>query len=103
MLNPRSTPAPPPRKLGQKGGVENAIGRLKRALPRKIDLAALPHARLNAIIANYNNTPRKCLGYLTPAEIFNPLHFKCESTPASSAGRREKGNVAKGPKSELEM
>ena len=69
-----------PRAPWQKGGVENAIGRLRRALPRKADLAALPQARLNAIIANYNNTPRKCLGFLTPAEIFNPLHFKCEST-----------------------
>jgi len=30
----------------------------------------------------YNNTPRKCLGYLTPAEVFwdQVLHFKCEST-----------------------
>ena len=77
-----------PRAPWQKGGVENAIGRLRRALPRKTDLAALPQTQLNAIIANYNNTPRKCLGYLTPAEIFNPLHFKCESTPASRAGRR---------------
>ena len=27
-------------------------------------------------------TPRKCLGYLTPAEVFSNhlLHFKCEST-----------------------
>jgi transposase, IS30 family len=77
-----------PRAPWQKGGIENAIGRLRRALPRKTDLAALPQAHLNAIIANYNNTPRKCLGFRTPAETFNPLHFKCESTPASSAGRR---------------
>jgi transposase, IS30 family len=77
-----------PRAPWQKGGVENAIGRLRRALPRKTDLAALPQTQLNAIIANYNNTPRKCLGFQTPAEIFNPLHFKCESTPVSSTGRR---------------
>ena len=72
----------------QKGSVENTIGRLRRALPRKTDLATLPKARINAIIANYNNTPRKCLGFLTPAETFNPLHFECESTPVSSTGRR---------------
>jgi transposase, IS30 family len=70
----------------QKGGVENAIGRLRRALPTKTDIASLPQTRLNAIIANYNHTPRKCLGFQTPAEIFNPLHFKCESTPGSSPG-----------------
>ena len=30
----------------------------------------------------YNNTPRKCLGYRSPAEIFSNqvLHLKCEST-----------------------
>ena len=35
-----------------------------------------------------NNTPRKCLGYQTPAEIFSNhlLHFKCESTSSRSQG-----------------
>jgi IS30 family transposase len=75
-----------PRAPWQKGGVENAIGRLRRALPRKTKLETLPLARLNAIIANYNHTPRKCLGFKTPAETFNPLHFGCESTPVSSTG-----------------
>jgi len=29
----------------------------------------------------YNHTPRKCLGFRTPAEVFAKLlHFKCEST-----------------------
>ena len=75
-----------PRAPWQKGGVENAIGRLRRALPTKTDLAALPEIQLNAIIASYNHTPRKCLGFQTPAEIFNPLHFQCESTPVSTTG-----------------
>lgn len=77
-----------PRAPWQKGGVENAIGRLRRSLPTKTDLATLPQDQLNAILANYNHTPRKCLGFKTPAEIFNPLHFECESTPASNTGRR---------------
>ena len=66
----------------QKGGVENAIGRLRRTLPRKTDLAALPEKRFTQLIQAYNNTPRKCLGYRTPAEIFfeSVLHLKCEST-----------------------
>ena len=66
----------------QKGGVENAIGRLRRTLPRKTDLAALPQERFTQMIQAYNNTPRKCLGYRTPAEIFieSVLHLKCEST-----------------------
>ena len=66
----------------QKGGVENAIGRLRRTLPRKTDLAALSEDRFTQLIQAYNNTPRKCLGYRTPAEIFQNqvLHLKCEST-----------------------
>ena len=66
----------------QKGGVENAIGRLRRTLPRKTDLAALPQARFTQLLQAYNNTPRKCLGYKTPAETFwdSVLHLKCEST-----------------------
>lgn len=75
-----------PRAPWQKGGVENAIGRLRRDLPRKTDITALPHSSLNAILAKHNNTPRKCLGFLTPAETFQPLHFECESTPGSSPG-----------------
>src|SRR5918997_1730517 len=46
----------------QKGGIENAIGRLRRSSPRKADLAGLVEA--------YNATPRKCLAFLTPAEVF---------------------------------
>src|SRR3546814_3135763 len=67
-----------PRAPWQKGGVENAIGRLRRNLPRKTNLDNLSAKAIDAIIANYNNTPRKCLGFLTPAETFLPLHFKCE-------------------------
>ena len=70
----------------QKGGVENAIGRLRRNLPRKTNLDDLSAKALDAIIAKHNNTPRKCLGFKTPAETFSPLHFKCESTPGSSPG-----------------
>ena len=66
----------------QKGGIENAIGRLRRTLPRKTDLATLTPARFTQLVQAYNNTPRKCLGYQTPAEVFwdQLLHLKCEST-----------------------
>jgi IS30 family transposase len=71
----------------QKGGVENAIGRLRRTLPRKTDLDSLSNEALDKRVAQYNNTPRKCLGFQTPAEAFlQPLHFKCESTPGSTPG-----------------
>ena len=57
-----------PHKPWQKGGIENAIGRLRRHLPRKTDLAALPPDDLQACVLRYNNTPRKCLRFLTPLE-----------------------------------
>lgn len=69
-------------KPWQKGGIENAIGRMRRTLPRKIDLTTISEDRFVELIRAYNNTPRKCLDYQTPAELFwsKMLHFKCEST-----------------------
>ncbi|WP_445327095.1 IS30 family transposase [Sphingobium yanoikuyae] len=49
----------------QKGGVENAIGRLRRSLPRKTNIAFLSKNSIDAIVKAYNNTPRKCLGFKT--------------------------------------
>ena len=68
----------------QKGGIENAIGRMRRALPRKTDLARIGPNQLDRLIAAYNHTPRKCLNFKTPAQVFfeqlNMLHFKRECT-----------------------
>jgi transposase, IS30 family len=66
----------------QKGGIENAIGRMRRGLPRKTDLVTLSENRLLSLIRSYNQTPRKCLNYKTPAEVFcnELLHLKREST-----------------------
>jgi len=47
-------------KPWQKGGIENAIGPLRRLLPRKTHLASLPLEDLFACALRYNNTPRKC-------------------------------------------
>jgi IS30 family transposase len=59
-----------PHKPGQKGGIENAIGRMRRHLPRKTDLATLPPQELDVCVQRYNNTPRKCLRFLIPNEVF---------------------------------
>jgi transposase, IS30 family len=72
----------------QKGGIENAIGRMRRFIPRKTDLATLSNSRFRNLVAAYNNTPRKCLDFRTPAESFaQVLHFECESTSPPSRGR----------------
>jgi IS30 family transposase len=56
----------PPYAPWAKGGVENAIGRLRRALPRKTAIHDCDTPRLDAVIAAYNSTPRACLGYKSP-------------------------------------
>jgi IS30 family transposase len=72
----------------QKGGVENGIGRVRRFLPRKTDLAALTDKYLLRVFRTANNTPRKCLDFRTPVEVFSEqlLHFKCESISPLSRG-----------------
>src|ERR687897_944864 len=52
----------------QKGAVENANGRLRRDLPRDLDLDALTDAELQEVVLTHNLTPRKCLGFLTPLQ-----------------------------------
>ena len=54
----------------QKGGVENAIGRLRRNLPRKTQISTSSAHDITIIIQRHNNTPRKCLAYLTPNEVW---------------------------------
>jgi IS30 family transposase len=50
----------------QKGGIENANGRLRRWLPRHLDIDALNDEDIQDIVFTANLTPRKCLGYKTP-------------------------------------
>jgi IS30 family transposase len=54
----------------QKGGVENVIGRLRRYLPRKTNLASVSPEQLRDHARRLNDTPRKCLDFQTPAEAF---------------------------------
>ena len=77
-----------PHSPWQKGGVENAIGRLRRYLPRGASLDNLNPKHIQHAANAYNNTPRKCLDFKTPIEAFSkqPLHFKCESTSPPSLG-----------------
>jgi len=39
-------------------------------MPRKTDMRSVSHSRLAAFAHRLNNTPRKCLGFRTPAEAF---------------------------------
>ena len=50
----------------QKGGIENANGRLRRWLPRHLDIDRVTDEEIQEIVLTMNLTPRKCLGYRTP-------------------------------------
>ena len=50
----------------QKGGIENANGRLRRWLPRHLDIDRTSDREIQEIVLTTNLTPRKCLGFKTP-------------------------------------
>lgn len=54
----------------QKGGIENANGRIRRWLPRTTDLDQLTDDEIQGIAMSINLTPRKCLGFKSPVEAF---------------------------------
>ena len=69
----------------QKGGVENANGRLRRWLPRQIDIDKVSDQEIQDIVITANLTPRKCLGFKdsfsgNPQRAWqrraNPVHVK---------------------------
>lgn len=54
----------------QKGTVENTNRRARRWLPRKLNVKTLTDHELKMICERLNQTPRKCLGWKTPADVF---------------------------------
>jgi len=65
-----------PQAPWQKGAVENLNRRARRYLPRDTVLAALSDHSMKAICDRLNGTPRKCLGWKTPAEAFRDEMMK---------------------------
>lgn len=59
-----------PQSPWQKGTVENTNGRAKKWLSRDVDPLSLTDRDLKDICERLNTAPRKCLGYKTPAEVF---------------------------------
>ena len=54
----------------QRGTNENTNGLLRRYFPKGTDLKTLNHERLQLVVEEINNRPRKKLGYQTPNEVF---------------------------------
>ena len=57
----------------QRGTNENTNGIIRRWLPKGSDLKLYSQADLNNIAELINNTPRKCLGFKKPKEVFSKL------------------------------
>lgn len=55
----------------EKGSNENMNGRLRKYLPRCLDIRTITQNDLNNIANIMNATPRKCLGYRMPKELFS--------------------------------
>lgn len=58
-----------PHSPWQRGSNENMNGRLRRYLPKNFKIDNIGQDDLDNIAVLANNTPRKCLGYLTPTEV----------------------------------
>lgn len=54
----------------EKGLMENAFKRLGRFIPKKTNLRLISNEELSVIAEIINNTPRKCLNWKTPKEVF---------------------------------
>jgi len=57
----------------EKGSVENAIGLVRRFIPKRTNLERIPASEISRIENLLNNRPRKCLNYRTPKEVFKSL------------------------------
>ena len=59
-----------PHSPWQRGTIENTNGILRRDMPRKTNITNYTVQDISDITWAINATPRKCLGYKTPAEAF---------------------------------
>jgi len=61
----------------EKGSIENSFQRLRKFIPKKSRLSEYTDEQLSVIVDVMNNTPRKCLGFKTPKEVFfnKPTQF----------------------------
>lgn len=57
----------------EKGSVENMIGRIRRFIPKGRSIDNISEEKLKMIENILNNTPRKCLSYLTPNEVYERM------------------------------
>jgi IS30 family transposase len=57
----------------EKGTVENTIQRLRRYIHKGVSVENINQPYLTLLEDKFNNTPRKCLGFLTPDEYYERI------------------------------
>ncbi|MEW6407724.1 MAG: IS30 family transposase [Patescibacteria group bacterium] len=60
----------------EKGQIENTLGRLRRFIKKKSRLSEYSDQDIASFVERMNNTPRKCLEFKTPNEVFEELLVK---------------------------
>lgn len=63
----------------QRGTYEHHNGRLRRYCPKGTDFTPISEDELQEAITHIKNQPRRCLGWFTPAEVFQE-HLESEPT-----------------------
>ena len=66
----------------EKGGIENDFMRLRRWIPKKASLSKYTDQDIYDIMEKMNNTPRKCLSWKTPNEVWNELYAVKTNLPS---------------------
>lgn len=67
-----------PQAPWQKGSVENINKRVRRYLPRVTAVLSMTSQAVTLLCQELNATPRKCLGWRTPAEAFREEMMRLE-------------------------
>ena len=67
----------------QRGTSENTNGLIRQYLPSQRDLSTLTGGEIQKIENRLNHRPRKCLGFLTPHEVFYDTRLKLAVAPRS--------------------
>jgi IS30 family transposase len=57
----------------ERGSNENMNGLIRQYIPKKSDFASIDETEVELVMDRLNNQPRKCLGFVSPLEIFIDL------------------------------
>lgn len=60
----------------EKGSIENAFNIVREYIPKKARLKDYTQEDISAMLEEMNSTPRKCLNYRTPKEVFEQNYLK---------------------------